>query len=140
MSEVQSTALRPDIDIREDVVSIIVKYPPLAADRFHIAVDVVNGEVILKGHAASPINRTYLVDFAALVEGVKGVDALQFYDDESLRLAAGRLVPQGVNVNVRSGTVLLSVTPADGNIDEIAQAIAGIPGVNRVLVSSFSGN
>lgn len=136
MSEVQpTTTIRPDIDIREDIVSIIVKYPPLAADRFHIDVEVVNGEVILKGHAATPINRTYLLDYAALVDGVKGIDTRHFHDDETLRLAAGRLVPEGANVNVRSGIVVLSSLPAETEIDAVAQAVAALPGVVKVVVA-----
>lgn len=136
MSEVQPiTTVRPDLDIREDIITIIAKYPPLAADRFHIEVNVVNGEVILTGHVSSPINRTYLVYFAAQVEGVKKVDTRHFYDDESLRLAAGRLVPQGTSVNVRSGVVLLSGVPVGDNVDAIAQAVAALPGVIRVIVS-----
>ncbi len=136
MSEIQPiTTVRPDLDIREDVISIIVKYPPLAADRFHIDVEVVDGEVILKGHAATPINRNYLIDFAAMVEGVKSIDSRQFYDDESLRLAAGRLVARGTNVNVRSGIVLLSCSSSESNIDAVAQSVAALPGVIKVVVT-----
>ena len=141
MSEVQyRVTVRPDMDIREDITNIIVTYPPLAADRFRIDVGVVNGEVILKGHVSTPITRTYLIDYSALVDGVKAVDSRNFYDDESLRLASGKFISQGINVNVRSGTVVLSGTPTDGNIDEIAQSIAALPGVIRVVhTGKFSG-
>jgi osmotically-inducible protein OsmY len=130
---------RPDIDIDDDVLNIILHYPPLAADRHHIHIEVQDGTVSLSGHTSNPISRKYLVEKVAGIPGVIGVSADLLYDEASISLNAGQVISPGVLVNVRYGTVLLSgKVPADVDADALAMRVAEIPGVMRV-VTTFSG-
>lgn len=132
----QSSTIRPDMDIDDDVAGIIVRYPPLATDRHHIRVNVENGVVYLSGHTTTPINRRYLVDRVAALPGVVGISDEALFDDVSISLATGQAIPKGVIANSYYGTVVLSgKAPAD--VDSVAMRVAQIPGVVRV-VTMFS--
>ena len=134
----QASTRRPDIDIDDDVLSLILRYPPLAADRHHIHLKMQDGIVFLSGNTSNPISRKYLVDKVAEIPGVVGVNADGLYDEASISLAAGQVIPLGVLTNVRYGTVLLSgKLPPDADVDSVAMRVAGIPGVLRV-VTTFS--
>jgi osmotically-inducible protein OsmY len=125
---------RPDIDIHNDILDLIVHYPPLNADRHHIHVEVNNGAVVIHGHTRSPITLRYLLDVIDEVEGVQSVDASRFYSEEAIRLEAGRVIPPGVLVNNRYGTLVLSGKLPNGmTIDELVAAVSNIPGVERVV-------
>jgi hypothetical protein len=127
---------RPDIDIDDDVLNIILRYPPLTNDRHHIDMWVEDGVVFLKGHTATPINRRYLLERISEIPDVVGVNADGFYDDANISLDVGQVVPPGVLANSRYGTVVLSgKLPADTDVDAIAMRVAQIPGVQRVITS-----
>lgn len=132
MADHSAPAARIDGDIVEDIRTIIVKYPPTNNDRHHIDVRVEEGVAHLTGHVQTPIHRRYLQDKVALVSGVRAVDVDELYDDETIRLDVGALVPEGVQVNVRYGTVLLGGVGAD---DALAQQVTTMPGVARVVTS-----
>jgi len=136
MAEGSMTSVRPDIDIRADIYEIVVHYPPLAADRQYIDVQVEGGRVILSGNVSNPINRRYLVDRAATVPGVTAVDAERLADDISINIAAGRLLPPGMVAHSHHGTVVLSGSLPEGiDLDAVANRVAALPGVRRVIVS-----
>jgi osmotically-inducible protein OsmY len=135
MAEPQATTQRPDIDIADDIREIIVRYPPLAADRAHLHVAVQDGVVRLTGHTRTPINRHYLIDQAEHVAGVRALDVTGLHDDETIRLSAGKLLPPGVIVNVQAGSVVLSGRlPAGMQELHLAHLVAAVPGVRRVFV------
>ena len=134
----QASTRKPDIDIDDDVLSIILHYPPLTADRHHIHIKVQDGIVSLSGHTSNPISRKYLVDKVAEIPGLVGVSADMLYDEASISLKAGQVIPPGVLVNVRYGVVLLSgKLPPEVDADSLAMRVAEIPGVVRV-VTNFS--
>lgn len=132
MADHSAPAARIDGDIVEDIHTIIVKYPPTNNDRHHIDVRVEEGVAYLSGHVQTPIHRRYLQDKVALVSGVRAVNVDELYDDETIRLDVGALVPEGVQVNVRYGTVLLGGAGAD---DALAQQVTAMRGVARVVTS-----
>lgn len=136
MAESLTTSTRPDVDIRADIYEIIVHYPPLAVERQYIDVQVEAGRVILSGNVSNPINRRYLVDRAAMVPGVTAVDAERLADDISINTAAGRLLPRGVVAHSHHGTVVLSGSlPEDVDLDAVANRVASLPGVRRVIAA-----
>lgn len=125
---------RPDLDIVEDVQTIIVRYPPLNNDRHKIHVTAENGVVFLSGYVSTPINRRWLVDRAAQVRGVIAVNDEALYDDETLRLDVGQVIPPGVIANVRYGVVVLTGRLPEGTTAEaLAETVAAIPGVRQVI-------
>ena len=124
--------IRPDIDIEADVEDIIARYPPLTSDRHHIHVKADSGVVFISGNTTTPINRRYLVDRVLLIAGVREVNAEKLFDDASISLEAGQVIPQGVIANSYYGAVVLSgKAPADP--DAVAQRLVQIPGVVRVV-------
>lgn len=136
MSEPTIVQQRPDMDIQNDILAIIVQYPPTSADRHQIEVSVTDGQVMLKGHVKTPINRRYLINQIPAVSGVQSVDCSQLYDSETIRLEVGRRLPQGVIANVRFGTVVLTgELPENVNVEALAQSVANVPGVARVATS-----
>lgn len=128
----QQTTTRPDIDIEADIIDIILRYPPLAADRHHINITVQNGVVHVSGNTISGINRGYLLQQLATVPNVVGVDDTLFYDDNTITREAGQLIPTGVMVNTTYGVVVLSGKQPD-DVDTVAMKVAQIPGVVRVV-------
>lgn len=135
MAEIE-TSLRADLDIAEDVATIVATYPPLQADRHNLRVDVQDGVVHFSGYLMTPISRYYLVELTAEVPGVQGIQDDGLFNDEALRLEIGRVLPPGVLVHVRYGTVVLSGhRPADMTDDQLAAAVSAVPGVKRVVTS-----
>ncbi len=109
MTDTQVTTERADMDIAEDIESLIAHYPPSRNDQRHIDVHVKNGHVTLTGHVQSPTTRRYLVVQIPSVEGVRSINADLLYDDESIRLDVGRGLPMGVQLaRVYYGTVVLA--------------------------------
>jgi osmotically-inducible protein OsmY len=134
MANVNRVTARPDIDIHNDILDLIVHYPPLNADRHHIHVEVKGGATVIHGHTRSSITRRYLLDSLGKVEGVQSVNADHFYDEETIRLDAGQVIPRGVLVNTRYGTLVLSGKLPDGTtIEQAVEAVSKIPGVERVM-------
>lgn len=131
-----STPARPDMDIREDITSLIVRYPPLSSERHLIEFSVEQGVVRFRGHIGNAINRGYLLEHTARVPGVRRIDAGLLFDQEAMRLDIGRVLPEGVMVNVRYSAVVLSGRPVSGeDIGLIAQQVANMPGVQKVIVA-----
>jgi hypothetical protein len=135
MAETQAR-VRPDVDILEDLHTVIAHYPPLAADRHHVRVAVVAGEVVLEGHVMTPITRHYLIEHAATISGVRAVRANALYDDETIRLELGAGLPEGVFANPDHGVVILSGELPGGAIAaDVVQRAAAVPGVVRVVTT-----
>lgn len=127
---------RPDIDLDDDVLDIILHYPPLTADRHYITITVENGIVSLSGHTSNSISRKYLVDKVAEIPGVVGVNADGLYDDASINLEVGQVILPGVLANTRYGTVVLSgKLPPDGDAASVAMRVTEIAGVRRVVTT-----
>lgn len=134
MANVNRVEVRPDIDIHSDIVDLIVHYPPLKADIHHIHIEVNGGVVVIHGHTRSPITRRYLLDAVGKVDGVQSVNADRFYDEETIRLEAGRVIPPGVLVNNRYGTLVLSGRLPEGTtLEQVVAAVSSVPGVERVM-------
>jgi len=125
---------RPDMDIEEDIHTMIAHYPPLQADRHRFDIDVVDGVVIPHGHVKTVISRRYLIDQIAKVRGVLSVNSDRLYDEEDIRLEAGQRIPTGVIINVSYGAVILTgALPEGATEEEVARAVAQVPGVERVV-------
>lgn len=124
---------RDDLDIRDDVYTLIVKYPPTNADRNYIHIEVRQGVVRLSGYVKTPINRRYLEDRIELIPGVAGLNTDDLHDDETIRLDVGKVLPYGALINVHYGTVILTGQIAEGeSVDALVNAIGAVPGVQRV--------
>lgn len=127
-------AIRPAVDIQENIYDLIAHYPPLQADRHHLRIDVQDGVVTLSGHVRTPNTYRYLLDHAAQVRGVSSVNHDGLFVEEVIRLEAGRRIPLGVIANVTYGTVILTgKLPSDTTAESIVEAVAQIPGVERVV-------
>lgn len=128
----QLSTTRPDIDIEGDVIEVIVRYPPLAADRHYIRTRVENGVVYLSGNTTTSINQRYLTDRARAIPGVVDVDDSALFDDPRLVLEIGSLIPEGVIANAYYGSIVLSGREPE-DVDAVALSIAQVPGVVRVV-------
>ncbi len=137
MAETTMTTYRDDLDILGDIDRLIAHYPPLMKDRHAINCQVKEGFVTVSGHTQSPNTRRYFLDNLPLIPGVTGVNADHFYDDESIRVDAGRAIPFGVRVGkVQYGGVILTGSLPEGtNASDVAARIQQIPGVGRVLMN-----
>jgi osmotically-inducible protein OsmY len=128
-----STA-RPDVDIHADVNDVILRYPPLAADHHQIRVLVTDGVVSVAGHVKSQPSRRYLLDAIPKLPGVKIVNGAGLHDEDTLRREIGKLVPPGVQVNVRYGTVILTGSVPEGTTaDDLFALLTNIPGVEKII-------
>lgn len=136
MVETPSSAARPDMDIYEDIASLIMRYPPLSAERNLIEYSVDQGVVRFHGYIGNAINHKYLLSHVALVPGVRRIDDSLLFDQELMRLNIGRILPEGVIVNVRYSSVVLTGTPVSGeDIAQVAQQVANLPGVQKVIIA-----
>ncbi len=134
-------AVRPDVDIIEDIEDRIAHYPPTMRDRRHIQVSSQGGLVTLKGNVKTPNTRSVLLETLPQVEGVKEVSADELYDDESIRLDVGRMIEPGVMfANIEYGVVVLSGRlPSGKSAEEIVRQVAQVPGVRRVVTAFKNG-
>ncbi|MBL8146750.1 MAG: BON domain-containing protein [Anaerolineae bacterium] len=133
MAAVQEPSLQ-DLDILEAIHSIIARYPPLTADRHRLQIAVRDGVVLLAGHDRTPITRLYLIDRVSELDGVRGINADGLYDDESIRLEIGRILPEGVIANVTYGIVVLSgKLPAGTTEAAVTKRAGAVPGVVQVV-------
>lgn len=136
MSDVQATLTRPDIDILEDIETLIVRYPPSANDRHHLHVDVQNGIARLTGYVKTNITQRYLADQIPLVPGVVGIEFNRLYCDETIRLEVGQVLPVGMFATVEYGSVILSGTlPASTGLHDLVTKVGAVAGVRRVLTT-----
>ncbi len=137
MTEASVATPRPDMDIHEAIEDIIVHYPPMVNDRHHVKINIENGAAKIVGYVKSPITRHYLLETLPTVPGVTSVDDSQLYDDETIRLEVGALIPFGVFANFEYGIVILTgKLPQGTNADSVIQKIKAVPGV-RVVTSKF---
>ena len=137
MTDTQVSTERADMDIAEDVESLIAHYPPSRNDQRHIQVQVKNGQVTLSGHVQTPNTRRFLVAQIPSVEGVHSVTADELYDDEGIRLEVGKGLPMGVQLaRVYYGTVILAgKLPANVTEASLSEQIQAVPGVAQVKVA-----
>lgn len=140
MTHTPTIEQRPDIDIHSEIDHLIAHYPPLQHDRPRITVTVEAGVVTVRGNLQSLVTRRYLLNQLPDVPGVVAVNAESLYDDGTIRLTAGRIVPPGVTVaGVHYGQVVLGGRLPEGTTqDAVADSVAQIPGVVQV-VTSFAG-
>ncbi len=137
MTETQPALERTDLDILSDIEHLITQYPPLMKDRHAIKLQVKNGAVTVTGHVQTPNTRRYFLDIIPEVEGVHSVAADGFYDDESIRLEIGKVLPAGTLVaKIQHGTVILAGSlPAGKSAESVAKSVGKIPGVVQVIPS-----
>ena len=134
MSEPKAPVTRQDQDILTDVHQVIIEYPPSASDQHQIHPLISGGRVVLTGHVQSPITRRWLSEKLVNVNGVTAVDVSQLFSEEEIRLEVGRVIPAGLQANVRYGTVVLSgKLPAEQTETTLVSRVATIPGVQRVM-------
>lgn len=133
----QTITQRPDIDIAEDIASLIRSYDPLFQSRHWFTYQVRDGVVTLRGNVKSAIAERVLLDNVPDIPGVREVHAEELYNDEELRLRIGREVPPGVLVTVDFGRVVLSGTlPPRRKPEPLIKKVEKLPGVRKV-VNSF---
>ncbi len=131
--EMPAATHRPDVDIEEDIAQLIRSYSPLKASRQYFSFKSHAGKVILDGNVRSPQARRVLVDNVPHIPGVTGLDANSLYDDETIRMTVGGLLPTGVFANVHYGAVALTGRlPTDTTSDGLLKTIGAVPGVRRV--------
>lgn len=137
MTETQGTTVRADMDIAEEVESLIAHYPPSRNDQRHIQVQVKNGQVTLSGHIQTPNTRRYLVAQIPSVEGVRSVTADKLYDDEGIRLEVAKDLPVGVQLaRVYYGTVILAGNLPEGMSEaNLTAPVQKVPGVAQVITA-----
>jgi len=135
MAETQGITVRPDIDIAEDIEDRVEHYPPTMRDRHHFHVSVHEGMVTLKGYVTSPISRRWLLDMIPQIEGVRGLDADELYDDETIRIEVGRaLEPGTMFARVEYGAVILTGrVPHGKKAQDYVKKASKIPGVRQVI-------
>ncbi len=128
---------RADVDIEADIQQIIHNYPPLMKDRHAIQVAVENGVATITGHTQTPITKRYFLDRLGDVPGIVAVKDEHFYDDETIRLDAARVIPPGVKVvRCQYGSVVLGGRIPDGmTIEQVAAIVQQVPGVARIIPS-----
>jgi osmotically-inducible protein OsmY len=140
MAHAPTVEQRPDVDIHGEIDHLIAHYPPLQHDRHQITITVESGVVTVRGNLQSGVTHRYLLNNLPELEGVVAVNAEALYNDEVIRLEAGRVVPPGVVVaRVRYGQIVLGGRLPAGTAQEaVTGAAAQIPGVTRVLTSFVS--
>lgn len=137
MVQVDVEAHRPDIDIQADIERNMLNYPPLAKDRHSVRIQVNDGIVKLIGHVQTPNTRQFFLNAVPTVEGVVSVDGSDLFDDESIRLEVGRLLPVGLNVgrSQYGNVVLVGRLPDGANADEVKAKVRQVPGVRQVIAA-----
>lgn len=136
MTEEKVALPRTDLDILEDIHQLIRSYQPLTVSRGFFRYSVQSGVVTVEGHIKSSLSREIFTHKIPLIEGVDAVDVSRLYDDETLRLSLGKLLPMGVRVRIEHGAVALTGRPAaDLNVDELVGQIGEVAGVREVTVN-----
>lgn len=133
---------RPDIDIQAEIERKMLNYPPLTKDRHNVRIQVNDGVVKLYGHVQTPNTRHFFVNAVPTVEGVVAVDSSELYDDESLRLEVGRLLPVGVNVGrSQYGNIVLVGRLPDGvSLADVETKVREVPGVRQIIAALQQGH
>lgn len=130
----QVKAARADIDIQEDVNAAFLTYPPLSHDRKRIHVNIDAGIVTASGNVKTGQAREIFAREVSKIEGVHAVNTAALYDDESIRLQVGGIVPYGVLTAVSYGAVVLSgKAPAEPELKRLVDKVSKIEGVRTVI-------
>lgn len=136
MSETPVPASRADGDILNDVERLIYQYPPLNNDRHQFKATVKNGVVSVSGYVQTWNTRRYLELNLPKINGVTGIDLSRLFDDDSIRIELGQVVPVGVIANVNYGTVVLTGDVPEGmTAEQVAAQIGTIQGVRRAVTA-----
>lgn len=135
MTETSVISQRPDIDIQADIDHLIAHYPPLQKDRKSVRYEVTDGVVTVSGHVQTPSTKRYFLDRLPNVQGIKAVHADGLFDDETIRIEAGKIIPVGVVLGkVFYGTLVLAGQLPEGVTEEsLASQVGAVPGVQRVV-------
>lgn len=124
---------RTDEDILEDIHDFTRSYNPLVISRGHFFYNVQGGVVTVWGNIKSRFARQLFSKNLPNIEGVVAIDDSKLYDDETLRLEIGALLPMGVRVRVHHGLVTLTgQLPDDTSTDDLKGHLVTIPGVVAV--------
>lgn len=125
-----------DLDIEHEINELLRTYAPLRHDRHRVHVTILDGHVVVSGYVKAIPTYEFLVNNIGLVPGVKSVNHSDLYEDEYIRREVGQVMPLGIQVNVEYGAVILAgKLPQGMTFDELAQKVAQVPGVNRVVNS-----
>jgi hypothetical protein len=134
MADAQPSTARLDMDILADIQRWIYTYPPLSHDRRHIHVSVEEGVAHISGNIKTPITRDYLRKHIREVPGVRQIEDSNLYDDDSIRLGLGNILPPGALANPEWGMVVLSgKLPTGEALDTLVGQIGQIAGVHKVV-------
>jgi osmotically-inducible protein OsmY len=129
-------ALRADVDIAEDIGSVIRSYPPLRASRPFVRYTVSNGKVTFSGNVRSPQARRYLLDHVPHILGVTSVNADNLRDDDMLLVAIGERLPDGVYATELDGAIALTgMLPRDMSAQALVETVKALPGVRYVTAT-----
>lgn len=140
MSDTATISVRPDIDIEEEIHHVMQHYGPLINDRHQITISVVDGVVTVQGYTRVQTTTNYLLNHIKSVAGVVALDASRLYNDDTIRLDVGHVIPPGVSVLVEYGAVILSgMLPAETDLEAMVGDVVQVPGVRRVI-TSFIGD
>jgi hypothetical protein len=129
-----STAIpHTDEDILEDIHNLVRSYKPLITSRGHFYYRVQTGVVTVWGNIKSRSAHQLFAKNLPDVDGVIAVDDSKLYNDETLRLEIGKLLPMGIRTRIHNGLVTLTgQLPADTNADDIKGELVTVPGVIAV--------
>jgi osmotically-inducible protein OsmY len=120
--------------IAQEIRDYIRSYDPLKASRDKLNVAVMNGVVRLSGYVETKRVRRFLMDYIPDLPGVLAIDDTLLYDDESLMLEVGKILPWGVRIRVDHGMVsLIGTLPNTVTAQDLILDISEIPGVDEVI-------
>jgi hypothetical protein len=126
-------ASRPDVDIVADIDALVRSFIPLRPSKSFFSYTCHNGAVTLAGNVRNAQAVQVLTTNVPRIVGVTRVNAANLYDDETVRVAIGQLLPPGVYVSVQHGGVALTgKLPAGASAEVITNAVGAVPGVRRV--------
>lgn len=135
MAHATQTTVIPhtDEDIHEAIHDFVRSYKPLITSRNHFHYRVHSGVVTVWGNIKSRSAYQLFIKNLPDVDGVIAVETSKLYDDETLRLQIGKLLPMGVRVRVTHGLVTLTGQLPEGtSADDIKGELVTMPGVVAV--------
>jgi hypothetical protein len=122
-----------DEDILEDIHNLVRSYKPLITSRGYFHYRVQTGVVTVWGNIKSRSAHQLFTKNLPDVDGVIAVDDSKLYDDETLRLQIGNLLPMGIRVRIHNGLVTLTGRLPDGmSTDDLKGKLVTVPGVVAV--------
>lgn len=130
---------RNDADIFDDVQRLARTAFSTRLSRGNFQYAVRNGVVTVKGHLSSRIGYDLFIDNLMTIDGVVAVDDRELFDDETLRLQIGEILPRGMRMRIQHGVVAL-LGRLDPNSEEVLEALAAIgemPGIVGINIDSL---